>query len=86
MALIHIESVKNCCKNILYSNIITHEFRIFIDYKYSHCFSQFSQGKTPVSLKRNIGRVFALKLRLKLVKCAVSQVKGGTNFELKINP
>ena len=57
---------------------------ILIDPKYNYIFSQFSQGKTPVSLKLNIGCVFALKLKLKLDQCAVLQVKGGLKFELKI--
>ena len=57
---------------------------ILIDPKYSYIFSQFSQDKIPVSLKLSIGRVFALKLKLKLDQSVVLQVKGSLNFELKI--
>ena len=57
---------------------------IFIDPKLSHNFLQFLPGKTPVSLKLNIGHAFAFKLKLKLDKCFAMKVKEGMDFELKI--
>ena len=62
---------------------MTLEF-IFMEPKSSHIFSQFSEDKTPVSLKLSNDCVYALKLKLKLDKFTVSQLKLGMNFQFKI--